>query len=76
MLTSLWVMPVPRILGFCNNFTYWVLITAAVDILARTGAPVSEPFLSRARRNVSNASHVLWNAAAQLTNELFTRNLY
>ncbi|KAF0314730.1 Battenin [Amphibalanus amphitrite] len=26
------------ILGFGNNFTYWVLITAAVDILARTGA--------------------------------------
>ena len=34
-------MFVLRILGFGNNFTYWVLITAAVDILARTGAPVS-----------------------------------
>ena len=30
-----------RILGFGNNFTYWVLITAAVDILARTGAQAS-----------------------------------
>ncbi|CAL4068000.1 unnamed protein product, partial [Meganyctiphanes norvegica] len=42
------------VLGFCNNFTYWVMITAAYDLLA----PYQHGYSDNTNHHVANRKHI------------------
>ncbi|XP_045604738.1 LOW QUALITY PROTEIN: battenin [Procambarus clarkii] len=46
------------LLGFCNNFTYWVMITAAYDLLSSQSQTVTERSQQQSSPTLQNSSSV------------------
>lgn len=71
-LTAFWI------LGFCNNFTFWVLITAAFDILARNvNQTINRPdttaslLQTPSTDNISRVDWLLRKSPIELNNDTF-----